>query len=146
MTLKPTWSRRWWTDGHVVMLRFEGCNIRNNIFFGITGNVCTIWCVVSTKLNVCRQICASTIKMQQWCWRNGTALIILVVSTVVYGRWLFCMSAVSCQHESVCKLWDHCTQSLQSHKPWKVNEVLVMSSSTRPRKTKFQRKFDILVT
>jgi len=27
---------------------------------------------------------------------------------------------------SVCKLWHHCTQSVQSQKPWKVREASTM--------------------
>jgi len=33
---------------------------------------------------------------------------------------------------SVCKLWHHCTPSVQSHKPRKVRETSVMNSNTRP--------------
>ena len=44
---------------------------------------------------------------------------------------------------SVCKLWHHCTQSVQSHKSWKVRGASVMSSSTRPARLKsnFEENF-----
>ena len=39
-----------------------------------------------SRLNACRQVCVSAIEMRQW-RRSGRALLVLVVSTGVGGRW-----------------------------------------------------------
>jgi len=41
-----------------------------------------------SRLNACRQICIFMIEMWQWHRGSGRALMILVVSTGVNGRWL----------------------------------------------------------
>jgi len=47
---------------------------------------------------------------------------------------------------SMCKLPHHCTQNMPPHKPWKVREASVPSSSTRSSKTwsQFRRNFPMI--
>ena len=53
-------------------------------------------------------------------------------------------TAADRSESAYCTLWHHCTQSVPSHKPWKVREASGKSSSTRPSKTYFQSEENLL--
>jgi len=120
------------------MSRFEMPFARFELtFWEITGNVCTVLyrtvlCVVSSNQ---AQHLQTGLRLRD---RNTTMASKKWKDSYDIGRKYrsdYKRLVKKASDGSVCKLWHHCAQSVQSYKPCKVREASVMSSSTRTSET-----------